>query len=399
MDDYTFEVKLELADPSFEYKLVATPLYPTREDIATAAGDNWGKDWKLCVYNGPFNMTELLEDNKMVWSKNEEYWDAENVKLNKVNWFVVAEDATAATMFDNGQLDVLEASGDYIQKYQEKVDAGEIQSMRTQYPGTSMLCYELQNGGISTLMSNVKVRKAIAYAVNKEEMIDAVYGRYTPAFGLVSPGITVNDESYRAKAGEPLKAEYEEYSGNPEKLQELFKEGMEEVGITSDISEVTITFLSYGSTTENQIEREYIQQSLEQNLGVKVELNTVGDFSMFSAEREAYNYDIMLSAWYSDYNDPLDFLHIFKTGEYPNSYGNYSNPEFDALCDSLAGEQDIAKRIEIYQQMEDMLLIQDCGCSPVYYADKNYFIQNWVVDFHTSSFGASQEVYKTYIQR
>ena len=52
LDDYTFEVTLKVADPTFQAKLVATPLYPTRQDIAEAAGDNWGKDWTLCVYNG-----------------------------------------------------------------------------------------------------------------------------------------------------------------------------------------------------------------------------------------------------------------------------------------------------------------------------------------------------------
>lgn len=65
IDDYTFEVTLKVPDPTFESKLVATPCYPTREDIAEAAGDQWGKDWTLCVYNGPFCMSEMVEDNKI----------------------------------------------------------------------------------------------------------------------------------------------------------------------------------------------------------------------------------------------------------------------------------------------------------------------------------------------
>ena len=113
LDDYTFEVTLKQADPTFEAKLVSTPLYPTREDIAEAAGDQWGKDWTLCVYNGPFCMTGLVEDNQMTWTKNEYYWDAENTHLDTINWYLVAEDSTAATMFDNGELDVLQTSGDY----------------------------------------------------------------------------------------------------------------------------------------------------------------------------------------------------------------------------------------------------------------------------------------------
>ena len=80
------------------------------------------------------------------------------------------------------------------------------------------------------------------------------------------------------------------------------------------MNEITLTLLSYGSTTENQLEREYIQQSLNQNLGITVELNTVGDSDLFIARRDALDYDIFLSSWYSDYNDPLDFLNIMKSG-------------------------------------------------------------------------------------
>ena len=70
---------------------------------------------------------DLVEDNSMTWTKNENYWNADNVKLDQVNWYCVAEEATAATMFDNGQLDVFDASGDYIAKYDQEVEAGNLQ--------------------------------------------------------------------------------------------------------------------------------------------------------------------------------------------------------------------------------------------------------------------------------
>lgn len=394
VDDYTFEVKLVMPDPSFTYKLVATPLYPTREDLATEGGDNWGKDWKLCVYNGPYAMTEMVEDNKMVWTKNEHYWNADNVKLDKVNWFAIAEDATAATMFENGQLDVFDASGDYIAKYNQDVEAGKYTSLDTDYPGTVLLSFEFTNGGTSGLMKNVKIRKALAYALNKEEMVDAIYGRYSPAYGLVSPAITVDGKSYTS---EPIKAEYDEYVGNADKLQELFKEGLTELGDTREPKDITITFLSYGSSTEDQTEREYIQQSIQQYLGCNVELNTAGDYNMFQAEFQDFKYDIMDSGWWSDYNDPLDFFHIFQTGIY-DTYGLYSNPDYDALLKTLDGEEDISKRMEIFGQLEQMLLVDDCACIPIYYVDKHYIIQNWVKDFRSSSFGASQDPVMTYIE-
>ena len=110
------------------------------------------------------------------------------------------------------------------------------------------------------------------------------------------------------------------------------------------------------------------------------------------------NYDIFVGGWYSDYNDPLDFLNVMKTGVY-DSYGLYSNSEYDSLIDSLTGENDNAKRLEIYQKLEDLLVAQDCGVAPLYYSDKHYYYQNWVKDFYTSSFGASQELYRASVQK
>jgi oligopeptide transport system substrate-binding protein len=106
----------------------------------------------------------------------------------------------------------------------------------------------------------------------------------------------------------------------------------------------------------------------------------------------------MYSGWYSDYNDPLDYLYTFYTGAYgENNFGGYSNAEYDALIDSLEGETDNEKRLEIYQELENILLNEDCEFVPIYYATKELFLQNWVQDFRTSSFGASQEMYITYI--
>ena len=397
VDDYTFQVTLTEPDATFEAKLVATPLYPTREDIAEAAGDQWGKDWSLCVYNGPFCMSELIEDNKMVWTKNEHYWDADNVKLDSVTWNLIDQDATAAGMFDNGELDVLQTSGDYSTKYAGEAENGTIKRIVADYPGTQWLVFDNKNGGRSGVVGSAKVRKALSYALNREDIIEVVFGRYKPAYAVIAPAIQFNGASYRDQAEEPLKDEYEKYVGDAEALQNLFKEGLEEQGKDTDLSAVTITLLTNGNTTEVNALREYIQQMWQQVLGITVELNTVGDTSLFEAEREAGNFDAYYNGWYSDYNDPLDYLNCFYTGEFESVSGSYSNAEFDGYIDALEGETDMDTRLDLYSKAEQ-LLMDDCAVVPIYYAEKEYFLQNWVKDFCWSSFGASQEFYRAYIE-
>ena len=404
LDDYTFQVTLKVADPTFESKLVATPTYPTRQDLAEAAGEAWGTDWTLCVYNGPFCMSSLVEDNTMTWTKNPYYWDAENVHLEEINWIIVAQESTAATMFENGELDQYQPTGDYATKFAAEAAEGKYQYLVTDYPGTIGLRFNRYNNGLSGLVGNAKICKAISYAINREEMVDAVYGRYNAAYSFVSPAITFNGSSYRSQVGEIISDEMAEYyteDGEPdaEKLQALFQEGLDELGVTTPLSEITLTYLGYGSTVEGNAENEYLQQSLEDVLGVNVELSIVGDYKLFVAERDEGNYDFFLSGWYSDYNDPLDFLYINYTGAYGTSMASYSNATYDALCDSLTGETDMEKRLETYVEMEKIFLLEDCGFAPIYYSTKQVLLQNWVKDYRTSSFGASAEFTICYIEK
>lgn len=398
LDEFTFQVTLKVPDPTFEVKLVATPLYPTRQDIAEAAGEQWGKDWTLCVYNGPFCMSELLEDNKMVWTKNPYYWDADNTHLDAVNWFIVSEDSTAATMFDNGELDQFQPSGDYAIKYRKEAEKGTVQLLVSDYPGTVYLRFNSFGKDPSGLMGNAKIRKAIAYSVDREEMVDAVYGRYKPAYSYIPPAISFQGSSYRAQTEEVTKAEYDTYVKDTDAIRALFQEGLDELGITTPISEITISYLSSGNSNENNAEREYLQQSIQSKIGCKVEFHLVGDNQLFRAERDAGNFDIYSSGWYADYNDPLDFLYTFYTDAYGTSFAGYSNAEYDALIDSLTGETDLAKRKEIYEKLEYILLMEDCAIVPIYYSTKEVLLQNWVKDYRTSSFGASAEFYITYIE-
>ena len=395
LDDYTFQVTLKIPDSTFLSKLVATPLYPTRQEVAEAAGENWGKDWTLCVYNGPFCMSELVEDNRMTWTRNEYYWDAANVGLDAVNWYLVAEDATATIMFDNGELDLLQTSGDYLIKYNQKVQNGEIAVWTTDYPSTYGLFFNFVTGGPDGLVANASIRKALCYAIDRDEMIEAVFGRYVPAYAWVAPAISFDGSSYRSQVVSPFLADAQTYVGDTDTLRALFQKGLEELGRDTDLSSANITLLSYGSTMENQTMSEYLKQIWEQALGIKVTLNTVGDYSLFTAERDAGNYDLMVGSWSSDYNDPLDFLDTFHSNRYA-SYVKYNNPAFDALIDSLNGENDNAKRLAIYTEAEQ-LLADDCALIPIYHMTRDYFMQNWVKNFRTSSFGASQELYITYI--
>ena len=141
-----------------------------------------------------------------------------------------------------------------------------MQTMTTEYPGTMVLCYEQSEGGKSGLMKNVNIRKAIPTPSTVRRWYQ-LFTEDTPQLtASVSPAITLDGTSYRKQASETMKEEYEQYAGDADKLKALFQKGLDELGITDKPEDITITLLSQGSATENQLEREYLQQSISQNL-------------------------------------------------------------------------------------------------------------------------------------
>lgn len=397
-DDFTLEVHFDEAAPQFLKQLIIISLYPIRLDVIEAAGDGWESDCTKQVYNGPFVIEELIKDSSMKLVRNEYYWDVENVHLTEVHTVTATEMATQALLFQNGEIDVINAENEYIDKWQAEADKGAIQGIVNNYAATFFVCYNHKTGGPSGLMNNAKIRKAIALSINREEFVDTIYGRYTPAYGLVPFGMQIGEKEFRSAVEEPFKTDYESYSSDPAKIQELFKEGLTELGITADIKDISIRFLHYGSTTKDKMAQEFIQQALENKIGCKVDMNIAGDFSLYKEQRDSGNYDILFTGWYSDYNDPLDLMDLFtSTSGFAGSYGYYTSEKYDELYAQLTGENDMEKRQQLYAEMEALLVNEECGIAPIYYMDSRLFMQNYVKNMFTPMFGPRFEFTRAYI--
>ena len=233
IDDHTFEATLKAPNPSFIKKAGMLPLYPIRKDLVDAAekdGKNWGNDYTLHVFNGPFVISDRVLENSMVLSKNENYWDAEHVYLTQVNLKVVDESSTQAQLVESQQVDILKLSDlEYVDQWQSLVDAGTLDRVISTAPAVTYISFDQHKdakGGPSGLMDNAKVREAITLAFDREEYnLLFQNGLSTPAYGLVPNGITVGDKEYRSYAGNILgEDEKTALSSNPAALKALFEE-------------------------------------------------------------------------------------------------------------------------------------------------------------------------------
>lgn len=406
VDEYTFRVTLEAPDSTFIKRITSVAFYPIRKDLidaAEAAGADWATDYTLHAFNGPFVISDRVMENSMTLTKNETYWDAENVILTQVNLQVVAEVSTRAQLVEIQQLDATTMSDyEYVEKWQPLVDAGTLVHVTTDTPATYflVLCqHDGGNGGLSGLMLNDKVRLAMSLALDREEFIDLFrYGYNTPAYGLIPYAMTVGDTEFRPSVTEPLlESEYASIAADPAALRALFEEGCLEEGHSGNAEDETLVTMVYNPSTEKSNMLEWFKQQFESKLGCKVEIVVCPDLSAEQTARAEYQYDFYQIGWGASFNDPLSLLEMFVTGgSYSKLLGGFSDAEYDSLVEQIKSSMDDDERSGMIAEAEN-ILITKAGIVPLYYSSREVFYQPYIKNLSLPTFGAVFEFSRAYI--
>ena len=398
VDDYTLEFKLKHPVPYFVSKVSYTTFHPIRLDVIEKLGDKYASEIKDTVYNGPFKIESWDNGNSMVLVKNDTYWDAENVYLEKINMTNIKEFATQAQLFESQELDISGAQTDYIEKWSEQAESGAFQKFTGEEPSVFYLYFNQTSKSADGILANAKIRRAIGLSIDRDVYTKDLVGRFQSAYGLVPTAVNVGEDKYRDKVQEPLAADSKTYVNNKEKLQELFKEGLKELGLqTDDLSKYELTYLSQGESELQRQRSEWLAQQINGNLGIKINVETQGDWGVYLDIMDKMEYDFTLTGWGADYNDPMTFLDIWVSNG-GNNHTGYASTEYDDLLKAVGNEADQEKVTEIYKELENKLIYEDAVISPVYYSDKYSFYQNYVKDIQFPSFGSVYEFKHAYIE-
>lgn len=384
-DDNTLVVTLAKPTPYFEKALSFRVLAPVREDKVKEQGDAFGADPAKMVYNGPFTVSEYAKGSKIVYKKNDTYWDAKNIKLEKATGHIITETTTLVKMFEGGELDITSAAKDDLSRLKEKAKNGEFQYITGTGAGAYFNYFNVTKG----VLKNAKVRKAMTLALDRQQFLDVVYKRCIPSYGLVPDGVNCGSKIYRKEVPETLKTSVDE-------AKKLMTEGLKEEGIT-DPSKVSIDFLLGEQSSTTKGIGDYIQKTFEETFGIKIKQDFTADAQTYYKRRTEKDFDMCGGGWTADYNDVSSYYTIFTTGN-GNNNGNYSNKEFDSLVKEASTETDENKRIELYKKAEDILINQDPAVMPTYYSDVNTFAKNYVKGFHIPKFGGNYDLSGVSIQ-
>lgn len=334
IDDSTLEIELVAPAPYFLSMAALWIGVPTRQ-VDVEKGDDWWYDAENYIGNGPFVLTEWDHGNKAVWEPNPNYVGPLGpVKLTRVEYYMITEGQVAFQAYQNGELDILAVAPEDL----ASIESDPVLSAeRIEVPGScsSYFGFNLNYPPFD----NAQVRQAFSMAIDREAWVRDQFGgigQVNNAF--IPPGVPGFQPDLKAFTFDPEAAKA--------KLAEAgFPDG-------AGLPEIKV---SYGASARNDARFQWVAGQLKDNLGIDVVLDPV-EPTAFSALQKEGQVAFFSAGWCMDYPDPQNWVSLWQTNGVLSSRLNYSNPELDELIKQADVEQDPAKRIELYNEAETILI-------------------------------------------
>ena len=360
-DEKTLIVHMAKPTPYFDKLAAFVSLSPVKKDVVEANPDGWSIDPKTYISTGPFKLTGWEPGSYLMFEKNENYWDADSIKLDGIKCLLMQDQNATFSAYESGDaLMIKDVPTQEITTLKDRSDFHIDPILGTYYLDLNTTLDEFKDP---------KVREALSLALDRKYISETITaGTYTPASGFVSEGVTDwNGTAWQDNITD--KSAYiniDDHAGNLAKAKELLKEAGYENGVGLPEMVYSTNDASYHKKIA-----EYLQQAWGE-LGLKVQVNIV-EWKSFTPQRRSGNYQIARDGWVMDYNDPSNILELALTGN-GNNNAKYSNPEFDALMSKAATEKDPQTRFGYLHQAEDFIMKDTAMVPLLYYND--FYLQS-----------------------
>jgi len=359
IDDYALEVTIDAPKSYFLSKLT----YPTAFVVDRANVESGGEWWRQPNGTGPFKLRQWDEESLLVLEKNDLYYG----KLAKVN-FVTFQlwGGVPMNMYETGKIDVTSVYIDYIDKVTDK--AGPFYKELQVVPELSF--HYIGFNFSKPPFDDVNIRHAFSLAIDKDKLASLVFkDMVQPADGILPPGMPGFNKDLSGL----------NYDVN--KAKELIKAS--QYGDVSELPPIIITTMGWGGLISQGLEA--IISEWRQNLGVEVKVRQLEPQRFLYHLRQEKD-EMFYMGWIADYPHPQDFLDVLFHTDTDNNYGEYSNPEIDALLEMAGVEPDSNLSLALYQQAEQKL-VEDAACLPLWFGKNHILVKSYVKGYNLSPQG------------
>jgi oligopeptide transport system substrate-binding protein len=347
------QIVVELVKPQsyFPMLLAHHATYPIRKDLIAKFGDKWAEAGNF-VGLGAFKLKIWEHDKAVVLERNDLYF-GHKAKLKYILGRVIPEASTALNMFKKGELDALDDL--------PKVEAQSYKQMKEYrlQPNTALYFF-----GINTKtppLNNVKVRRALSMAIDRNEIQKIQGGSPIPAYNVVPPGLIGHEPNVGLKF---------DVAGAAKMLDDAgFK----------DRSTFPRLVLGLNTNENHQRIAENVQAQFKKNLGIDIEVVNE-EWKTYLKALDTDKYNLFRFGWVGDFPDPDTFINLFVTNG-GNNKTKWGNKHYDDLVEKGLSESDPNKRKDIYIEAQKLLDEDEIPIIPIYYYRDEFLISSRVKNY------------------
>ena len=318
IDDKTLEVTLEVPVSYFLSLMYFPTFYPVNQAFFEGLADGtFGTSPETVLSNGAFVLTSY-EPAALSFSltKNADYYDADKVQLDGLNYQVIKDSQQAYMSYQNGDLDIVMLSGDQVEQVEGDPELN--------ITGAGYLWYLTLNMHDVPALNNQNMRLALSNAVNRASIVgDVVKDGSVATYTAVPPQFAAGPDGSDFSADQTMFSDV--CADDTAKAAEYYEAAKAELGTDTFEFELLVE-----DQTETQNVAAVIKDQVEKALpGVTLNIK-VEPKKQRVADIQDGNYEVCLTRWGPDYADPMTYLNMWITG-CSNNYGLWSDTEFDAI--------------------------------------------------------------------
>ncbi|MDR1514213.1 MAG: ABC transporter substrate-binding protein [Synergistaceae bacterium] len=370
VDDYTIKVTLKEPFAPFIASLATPSVSILNMEATEAAGADFGLVPEKTIGTGAYIFDKWVLRDELLVRRNDNYWRGAP-ELDGISWKVVQDADTMRLMFESGEIDVFDTAVAVSQieyfannpKYAGNLAIGDIADTN----------YYSFNQRIKPF-DDVRVRKALQMAVDRQGMLDALFGgRGTLSYGIIARGIIGHNPDLPAIPYDP----------------EAAKALLAEAGYP-DGFEMTVTQIANQADT---LAKNELFQSMMSEIGVKVTIDQM-DSAAWYAVRADGDLPSYATYWAADYNDPDNFIYtFFAPGNTVRRSFNFNNEELSKRVVAARAITVPQERIKEYQALEKAIIQDEAAWIPLFQRQHIFVVNNRVEGFKVSWNGWSDGWY------
>lgn len=330
IDELTLQVTIDAPKSYFPMKLTYATAF-----VVDKANVESGEDWYRRPNGaGPYKLVEWIPNERRVYERNMDFHlGAPSIPYVVVNLF----SGVGFRLYEAGDIDLAGLPLYAVDRFADPNEPMRNELVTGVNLCTGYVVFDVEKPPFDDL----NVRKAFSMAFDRQKYTDILYnGRALPAIGPYPPGLPGFNVNLK---GLPF---------DPEAARKLLAES--KYGGSAGLPPIVFTDAGYGSYIGSDVAA--MVQMWQQNLGVQITIENLEPNFYYDQVYAGNHGQLLSTGWCADYPDPENFADVlFHTGSAQNA-GHYSNPSLDALLEQARTERDVAKRIALYQQIEQMIV-------------------------------------------